>query len=207
MPARRLQAMLYAIAATTAQRIEHPGTAPRAPTPTSSWSARSSPSAPTTPGWYQPSPWRTPARPRVDERLCGFISDEADGRPRETVPLLAEEEATLLKTGCRWRYAQPPGKKHLAGYHMGHYKLLAWQHVEYATIQLLDADLLPVNNLDPLFSLTKAFDTEVVACPGKVAPLNAGWVFIRPSLSTYEGLLKTLDIMNEPTETRPTAML
>ena len=162
MPARRLQAMLYAIAATTAQRIEHPGTGATSP---NAYFVMVGPLEPQ----RAYHPWLVSAVSMANTlRDHGSTSDfvlllatKRDGRPRETVPLLVEEEATLLKSKCRWRYATPPGKKHLAGYHMGHYKLLAWQHVEYATIQLLDADLLPVNNLDPLFSLTKAFNTEV----------------------------------------------
>jgi len=209
MPARRLKAMLYAIAATcaqriSAQRITQPGVGGTSP---NAYFVMVGPLEPQ----RAYHPWLVSAISMANTlRDHGSTSDfvvllatKRDGRPRETVPLLEEEEATLLKSKCRWRYATPPGQRHLAGYHMGHYKLLAWQHVEYKTIQLLDADLLPVNNLDPLFSLTKAFDTEVVACPGKVAPLNAGWVLIRPSLSTYEGLLKTLDVMKRTNRDAP----
>ena len=209
MPARRAKAMLYALAAAcarriSAQRITQPGVGG------SSQNAYFVMVGPLEPQRAY-HPWLVSAVSMANTlRDHGSTSDfvlllatKRDGRPRETVDLLEEEEATLLKSKCRWRYAQPPGKKHLAGYHMGHYKLLAWQHIEYRTIQLLDADLLPVNNLDPLFSLTKAFDTEVVACPGKVAPLNAGWVLMRPSLSTYEGLLKTLDVMKRTNRDAP----
>jgi len=38
-----------------------------------------------------------------------------------------------------------------SGFHMGHYKTWAWQHTEYNRIQLLDADLLPLTNMDRFF--------------------------------------------------------
>lgn len=49
-----------------------------------------------------------------------------------------------------------------------------WQHTEYDTIQLLDADLLPLMNMDALFALPARLGAKTVTCPGKVSPLNAG---------------------------------
>jgi hypothetical protein len=53
---------------------------------------------------------------------------------------LPEEEALLSRNGIHWRYVGAPYGN--SGFHMGHYKVWAWQHTEYGRIQLLDADLL-----------------------------------------------------------------
>ena len=58
------------------------------------------------------------------------------------------EEALFAAQGIRWRYVPKP---RIRGFHMGHYKLWAWQHTEYDRIQLLDADVLPLVNMDALF--------------------------------------------------------
>jgi len=116
-------------------------------------------------------------------RRDGFRRHSAD---HEGVKLAPVEEAELLASRARWRYAAPPGKVggH-AGFHLGHYKLLVWQHTEYHTIQLLDADLLPLVNMDSLFALPRLLHSRTVTCPGKVSPLNAGWLALEPSTSSY----------------------
>ena len=111
--------------------------------------------------------------------------------------LTSVEEAALAGAACRWRYVAPPtgGRPGgTAGYHMGHYKLLVWQHVEYAVAQLLDADLLPTGNMDALFALPELARSEVVACPGKVSALNAGWLALVPSLGRFEALVGTANV-------------
>ena len=199
-----MKALLYAMAAASAQRVERPGTGG---TSTHAYVVMVGPLEPA----RNYRPWLLSAVSMANTlRAHGSAADflvlldtKRDGKPRATVPLLEKEEATLVKARCRWRYAKPPGQRRLAGYHMGHYKLLAWQHTEYAAIQLLDADLLPVANLDPLFGLAQDFKAQVVACPGKVAPLNAGWVLIWPSLDTFAGLVRTLDLMTRPNRAAP----
>ena len=52
--------------------------------------------------------------------------------------MLPEEEALFAGQGIRWRYVPKP---RIRGFHMGHYKLWAWQHTEYDRVQLLDADV------------------------------------------------------------------
>ena len=76
---------------------------------------------------------------------------------------------------------------------MGNYKLLAWQHVEYDAVQLLDADLFPLGAMDPLFRLPRTPAGGPVACPGKVSPLNAGWVLVTPDLARFDALVARLD--------------
>ena len=46
--------------------------------------------------------------------------------------MLPEEEALFAGQGIRWRYVPKP---RIRGFHMGHYKLWAWQHTEYDRVQ------------------------------------------------------------------------
>jgi len=97
-----------------------------------------------------------------------------------TSRLTATEEALLRERGVRWRYASSPPAG-MPGFHMCNYKLLAWEHTEYEVIQLLDADLLPKVNMDSFFQLPSDLSADCVSCPGRVSPLNAGWIALRPS--------------------------
>ena len=63
---------------------------------------------------------------------------------------LPEEEALLSRSGIHWRYVAAPYGN--SGFHMGHYKIWAWQHTEYARVQLLDADLLPLGEPPSVFA-------------------------------------------------------
>ena len=71
------------------------------------------------------------------------------------------------------------------GFHMGHYKLWAWQHTEYEAIQLLDADLMPLVNMDQFFDVNSVIDSAFVGCPGKLSVLNAGWFVLKPSCEHF----------------------
>ena len=128
--------------------------------------------------------------------LCAARRDGAVRPGDAGARLTAVEESALSGARCRWRYVEPPtgGRRGgTAGYHMGHYKLLAWQHVEYDVVQLLDADLLPAAAMDRLFELPRLAGAEVVACPGKVSALNAGWLALTPSLERFAGLVASVD--------------
>lgn len=124
-----------------------------------------------------------------------LLAHHRDGvaRPGDGVSLTATEEAALVGARCRWRYARPPGARPSGGFHMGNYKLLAWQHVEYDAVQVLDADLFPLGAMDPLFRLPRTPAGGPVACPGKVSPLNAGWVLVTPDLARFDALVARLD--------------
>ena len=63
--------------------------------------------------------------------LCAMKADA-----RDSTHATAEEEDLLSRHGVNWRYVHAPYGN--SGFHMGHYKLWAWQHTEYAKIQLLD---------------------------------------------------------------------
>ena len=72
----------------------------------------------------------------------------------------------------------------------GHYKLWAWQHTEYNRIQVLDADVLPLVNMDALFDLPIA--SKFIGCPGKDSVLNAGWFSLRPDCETFKRMTDLL---------------
>ena len=73
---------------------------------------------------------------------------------------------------------------------MGHYKLWAWQHTEYRRIQVLDADVLPLVNMDALFDLP--ISSPFVGCPGKDSVLNAGWFSLQPDCETFKRMTDLL---------------
>lgn len=106
------------------------------------------------------------------------------------VHLLPEEELLFSRNGIHWRYVSAPYGN--SGFHMGHFKMWAWQHVEYSRIQLFDADILPLVNMDRFFSLGKSLDSDFVGCPGKLSVLNAGWFLLRPSCMHFEAMTQIL---------------
>jgi hypothetical protein len=117
--------------------------------------------------------------------LCAMKADA-----RDSTHATAEDEDLLSRHGVNWRYVHAPYGN--SGFHMGHYKLWAWQHTEYAKIQLLDADMLPLMNMDTLFHLDLPVESDFVGCPGKLSVLNAGWFVLRPSCEHFEGLTQLI---------------
>ena len=103
--------------------------------------------------------------------------------------MLESEEALFAAQGIRWRYVPKP---RIRGFHMGHYKLWAWQHTEYDRVQLLDADVLPLANMDALFALPGLEDAPFVGCPGKDSVLNAGWFSLKPDCGHFKRMTDLL---------------
>ena len=67
-------------------------------------------------------------------------------RDRSSPRLSPAELKRLLEHGIRARIVHAP--LGIGSFHMGSHKLWAWQHTEYDRIQLLDADLMPLANMD-----------------------------------------------------------
>jgi hypothetical protein len=111
-------------------------------------------------------------------------------KANDAVHALPEEEALMSRSGIHWRYVKAPYGN--AGFHMGHFKVWAWQHTEYSRIQLLDADVLPLVNMDRFFDLGQSLDSDFVGCPGKLSVLNAGWFVLRPSCVHFEAMSQIL---------------
>jgi hypothetical protein len=111
-------------------------------------------------------------------------------KAHDGVHALSEEEALLSRNGIHWRYVAAPYGN--AGFHMGHFKVWAWQHTEYGRIQLLDADLLPLVNMDRFFDFGQTLDSDFVGCPGKLSVLNAGWFVLKPSCAHFEAMTQLL---------------
>ena len=105
----------------------------------------------------------------------------------EEATMTPEEEGILKAQDVRVRYV--PAPQGLRGFHLGHYKLWAWQHTEYDRIQLLDADILPLVNMDLFFDLDYA---DFVGCPGRQSVVNAGWILLKPSCRHFKGLVTLL---------------
>mmetsp|Transcript_27337 Transcript_27337/g.94490 ORF Transcript_27337/g.94490 Transcript_27337/m.94490 type:complete len:322 (+) Transcript_27337:1946-2911(+) len=120
-----------------------------------------------------------------DADLLAFLALDDGAASTRMAPA---EEAMLSAQGVRFRYVRAP--LGMRGFHMGHFKLWAWQHTEYDRIQMLDADVLPLVDMDALFSVQPG--AAFVGCPGKYSVLNAGWFLLRPSCAHFRGLTQLL---------------
>mmetsp|Transcript_3055 Transcript_3055/g.9100 ORF Transcript_3055/g.9100 Transcript_3055/m.9100 type:complete len:388 (-) Transcript_3055:8-1171(-) len=118
--------------------------------------------------------------------LLVFLALEEGKEDRRMLP---DEEQLLTNAGVRTRYVPKP---RIRGFHMGHYKLWAWQHTEYARIQILDADVLPLVDMDALFHLPGLAEAPFVGCPGKDSVLNAGWFSLKPDCEAFKRLTDLL---------------
>jgi hypothetical protein len=100
--------------------------------------------------------------------------------------LYHDDESMLARAQVRWRCV--PAPHGFIGFNSGHFKLWLWQHTEYSKVQLIDADVLPLANLDAYFELPTAVDAALIGCPGLASILNAGWFVAHPSCATWRGL-------------------
>ena len=63
---------------------------------------------------------------------------------------------------------------------------------QYDRVQLLDADVLPLVDMDRLFELPSLNNAAFVGCPGKDSVLNAGWFSLRPDCGHFKRLTDLL---------------
>jgi len=73
-------------------------------------------------------------------------------------------------------------------------KALAWNFTCYRAIQYLDADVMPMRNMDGFFALNSAF----TACAGSTEPLHAGWFLLRPDSGVSRELLRRIAQRPDP---------
>ncbi|CAI5992208.1 unnamed protein product [Closterium sp. NIES-65] len=71
-------------------------------------------------------------------------------------------------------------------------KFHVWRMVEFAKVVYLDVDTLPLANVDHLFERP-----EITGAPGffLVNQFNAGIMVVKPSLATYDALLRSIDVI------------
>jgi len=105
----------------------------------------------------------------------------ADGEPLAALP---EKDARVLSvSGVSVRYTKTLiGPLNFASTVAA--KFYSWQLTMYDAVQFLDADVMPMRNMDALFSFP-----SFAACPGRVSPLNSGYLMARPSCDIFADLL------------------
>ncbi|CAI5481784.1 unnamed protein product [Closterium sp. Yama58-4] len=71
-------------------------------------------------------------------------------------------------------------------------KFHIWRMVEFAKVVYMDVDTLPLANVDHLFERP-----EITGAPGffLVNQFNAGIMVVKPSLATYDALLRSIDVI------------
>ncbi|ODQ78723.1 glycosyltransferase family 8 protein [Babjeviella inositovora NRRL Y-12698] len=76
-------------------------------------------------------------------------------------------------------------------------KIALWKLTQFSKIVYLDADLLPVQNIDELFDIELSPETKIAAAPDSGWPdiFNSGLFVTLPDLSVYSGLI---DLSEEP---------
>ena len=73
-------------------------------------------------------------------------------------------------------------------------KVFAWQLTQYQAVQYLDADVMPLRNMDGLFALNSA----ITACAGVTEPMHGGWFVVRPDCDTFAELYKRISHRPDP---------
>jgi len=97
--------------------------------------------------------------------------------------LTDEDEELLRRHGVKIRYSTLMYGSDLDFGSVVFTKTLAFQLTEYEAVQFLDADIMPLTNMDAFFRLPK-----FTICAGMVSPLNAGWMRLEPRCEDYENL-------------------
>jgi len=67
-------------------------------------------------------------------------------------------------------------------------KLRAWQLLDYQKVIVLDADILVLKSLTPLFQL----DAEFVWTEGAFSPLNCGFMMLKPNNQTFTEMVELI---------------
>lgn len=106
---------------------------------------------------------------------------QAAGPPLLKLP--ASDEDFLREHGVTVRYVGPLHGDTVTFGSMVFAKAAAWQLTEYEHVQFLDADIMPMRNMDGFFHLP-----HFSFCAGAVSPMNAGWFSLKPSCDDYAGI-------------------
>ena len=64
-------------------------------------------------------------------------------------------------------------------------KVVVWRLTEYRAVQYLDADVLPLRNMDAFFQI----EADLAATAGIHEPFHGGWFMARPDCATFDALV------------------
>jgi hypothetical protein len=103
-----------------------------------------------------------------------------------TTALPVEQIRALEGLGVRLYYVPPSSSRHESFYDTALNKFRILQLIQYKKVMLLDADVMPLGNLDYLFRLEFLRPNVVVS--GALEPANGGIFVLSPAQGEYEQL-------------------
>jgi hypothetical protein len=112
--------------------------------------------------------------------------------------LPAKEEDALRRLGVQLRYMEKPQHESFADINMEKFRILTL--TEYRRVIFMDADVVPVINMDYLMELSDGprplLQPNFVVAAGR-EPSNGGLFMMTPGPGDYEALLKVIDNQRE----------
>jgi len=91
---------------------------------------------------------------------------------------------------CNWMDRRRGISEQNLGIPGTHTRFHAWNYTQYEKIIYLDADVMPLHNIDELFEMEGDLAATYCARPGLLDPcFNAGLLVFRPSVDAYNGIM------------------
>jgi len=127
---------------------------------------------------------------KVDIIALVSFKPDLTALPAEDLALLAAAGVKLKYVASVWdRYLEQgaeaiPDAPRAAEKSVMYNKIFAWELVEYDLVQYVDADVMPIGDMDTYFDRN-----TTTFINGWMSPLQGGWYLLRPSLKVLKDLV------------------
>ena len=132
------------------------------------------------------------------KNMMVFISDQVSEGARKALQSVGWETRLVEEMDCHWLDAKLGGDRNsgLFGKPLGkrikgtHTRFHAWNYTEFSKIVYVDADYMPLTNIDHLFDIPDDFAAAPCSRPGVLDPcFNAGLLVFRPDVNYYREIM------------------
>jgi len=125
-----------------------------------------------------------------NHKMIALVSDGVSKISQEALQKVGFDVRVVEPLDCNWMDRRKGVAERNLGLPGTHMRFHAWNYTEYHKIVYLDPDVLPLNNLDELFSLKGELAASYCARPGLLDPcFNAGLLMFEPSTNSYNAIM------------------
>eukprot|EP01137_Pigoraptor_chileana_P032002 Opistho-2@20693 len=124
--------------------------------------------------------------------MIALVTDGVSEDGRDALRAVGYDVRVVEPLDCNWMDVQLGREKSNRGIVSTHMRFHAWNFTEYSTLIYVDADWMPVSNVDELFdtAIEHEFSAGYCSRPGIVEPcFNAGMLVFRPNEKTKNEIM------------------
>lgn len=123
-------------------------------------------------------------------KMIALVSNTVTEISQEALRKVGYEVKLVEPLDCNWMDRRKGWKPRNLGLPGTHMRFHAWNYTQYEKIVYLDPDIMPLTNIDELFTLKGELAAGYCARPGIIDPcFNAGLLMFEPSSKSYQEIM------------------